>query len=419
MKKSVLFFLVLLMLIPAFFFTGCKKEKVEKEEVAAYPPEMDTWAKEAKLGKYDKNQDWDEIIEKAKQEGTVVVYSSSSRIASAGEEFSKIYPEITVESFDLGSVKTFEKTIQEQDAGLYNADIITTGGSGNYYFELLKKNRIVNFVPSTHADNIPKELKDPLLVRINEAIVFMYNTENHSTPPIKNLWELTTEKYKGKVVIKNPTESLSNLMGIATIVQHADEMEKAYKKLTGEKLVLSEGVPDAGYEWLYRLIHNDIVILKSGGKVAQASGQKGQDNAPVSIGPLAYGASYNRNKGYVNGLIYPVEPADGVIYPTYMSIARQAPHPNAAKLFTAYLLGNPDATSDTKIEEPYTEGESLKILQGMAPYYFAGAMSPMKNMPVAPDAVDWDKMNMWTVDPEFMWYDGPKVQDFWMKETAE
>ena len=102
----------------------------------------------------------------------------------------------------------------------------------------------------------------------------MYNTENHSEPPIKNLWELTTEKYKGKVVIKNPTESLSNLMGIATIVQHADEMEKAYKKLTGEKLVLSEGVPDAGYEWLYRLIHNDIVILKSGGKVAQASDRK-------------------------------------------------------------------------------------------------------------------------------------------------
>ncbi len=49
-------------------------------------------------------------------------------------------------------------------------------------------------------------------------------------------------------------------------------------------------------------------------------------------------------------MIYPVEPADGVIYPTYMSIARQAPHPNAAKLFTAYLLGNPDVTPDTKLK---------------------------------------------------------------------
>ena len=416
MKKTVLILLIAMLLIPALVFAGGKKEKEEK---GAYPPEMDAWAKEAKLGVYDKDQDWDEIIEKAKQEGKVVVYSSSSRIAGLAEDFAKLYPGIEVESFDLGSVKTFEKTIQEQDAGLYNADIITTGGSGNYYFELLKKNRIVNFVPSTHKDKIPKELRDPLLVRINEAIVFMYNMENHDAPPVDNLWELTTEKYRGKVVIKNPLASLSNLMGVATIVQHADEMEKAYKKFAGEKLVLSEGVPDAGYEWLYRLIHNDLVILKSGGKVAQASGQKGQDNAPLSIGPIAYGARYNRNKGYVNGLIYPVEPADGVIYPTYMSIARQAPHPNAAKLFTAYLLGNPDVTPDTKIEEPYTEGESMKWLQGMAPYFFAGSMSPMENMPIAGDVKDWNKMNMWTVDPEFMWYEGPKVQDFWMKETAK
>jgi iron(III) transport system substrate-binding protein len=415
MKKTVLFLLVVLMLLPAALFAGGGKEKAGE----GYPPEMDAWAKDAKLGKYDKKQDWDDIIEKAKQEGSVIVYSSSSRIGNAGVEFSKIYPEITVESFDLGSVKTFEKTIQEQDAGLFNADIITTGGSGNYYFELLKKNRVVNFVPSTHADKIPKELQEPLLVRINEAIVFMYNTENHDSQPINNLWELTTEKYRGKVVIKNPLASLSNLMGVATIVQHADEMNKAYESFAGGQLVLSEGVSDAGYEWLYRLIHNDLVILKSGGKVAKASGQKGQENAPVSIGPIAYGARYNRNKGYVNGLIYPVKPADGVIYPTYMSIARQAPHPNAAKLFTAYLLGNVDVTSDTKIEEPYTEGESVKWLQGMAPYYFAGAMSPMENMPIAGDVKDWNKMDMWTVDPEFMWYEGPKVQDFWMKETAE
>ena len=78
MKKILLFLLVLLMLSPAFIFAGGKKEKADK---GGYPPEMDAWAKEAKLGIYDKDQDWDEIIEKAKQEGEVIVYSSSSRIA--------------------------------------------------------------------------------------------------------------------------------------------------------------------------------------------------------------------------------------------------------------------------------------------------------------------------------------------------
>ena len=72
-------------------FAGGSKEKVGGSD---YPAAMDAWAKEAKLGKYDKNQDWDEIIAKAKQEGEVVVYSASSRMAAVGEAFTKKYPEI-------------------------------------------------------------------------------------------------------------------------------------------------------------------------------------------------------------------------------------------------------------------------------------------------------------------------------------
>ena len=219
----------------------------------------------------------------------MVVYSSSSRVANVAPEFEKKYPGIKVTYFDLGSVKSVEKTVGEQDAGLYNADIITTGGSGQVIHELLKKHRIVNFVPDTVGEQIPQDLKDPLLVRINEAIVFLYNTEAYGdTPPIKNIWELTTPAWKGKAVIKNPLESLSNFMGICTLVQHADEMAEAYKTLTGEDIVLSDGVPDAGYEFVYRLLHNDLVILKSGSKVAAAAGTKGQEKPPIGITSFTY-----------------------------------------------------------------------------------------------------------------------------------
>jgi len=382
-----------------------------------YSPEMDAWAKEAQLGKYDKNQDWDDIIAKAKEEGEVIIYSSSSRIAAVGDSFSKMYPEIKVTSHDLGSVKTFEKTVGEQEAGIFNADIITTGGSGNFIYDLIANNRVVNFVPSMFADRIDKDNQSPALVRIMEAIVFMYNTEVNDAPPITNLWELTTEDYRGKVVIKDPLASLSNLMGVATIAQHADEMEKAYKDFTGEKIVLSEGVPDAGYEFLYRLLHNDLIILDSGSKTTGASGKKGQTDPPVSITSFTY-LRYNGTKDYTNGLIYPVEPADGVIYPTYTAIAARASHPNAAKLFTAYMLGDPDITLDTVIEKPFTEGKSLEILQGLAPYYEIGSVSPRNDVPLPEGGEAWNEMNMWVVDPEYMWYDAPKVQDFWIKESA-
>jgi len=383
-----------------------------------FPPEMEKWLKASKLGPYDESpQDWTAIEQSAKKEGEVVVYSASSRIAKVATEFEKKYPGIKVTYFDLGSVKTVEKTIGEQDAGLYNADIITTGGSGQVIHELLNKHRIVNFIPDTVADEIPKDLKKPLLVRINEAIVFLYSTEAYASPPIKNIWELTTPQWKGKAVIKNPLDSLSNFMGICTLVQHADALAQAYKNLTGKAIELSDGVPDAGYEFIYRLLHNDLVILKSGSKVAAASGKKGQKAPPIGITSYTY-VRYNQSKDYVNAVVTPMAPVESLIYPTYTGIARQAPHPNAAKLFTAFLMGDPSITKDTVIEPPYTKGKSAEILQGLAPYYEAGSMSPRNDVPLPKGGELWGSLKSWTVDPDFMWNEGPKVQDFWIQESS-
>jgi len=302
---------------------------------------------------------------------------------------------------------------------LYNADIITTGGSGQVIHQLLDNNMIVNFVPDTVGDRIPKKYKDPLLVRINEAIVFFYNTEAYGDkPPIKNIWELTTPKWKGKVVTKDINASLSVLMGFATIVQHPKEMAAAYKRLTGKDIVLHKGVPDAGYEFVYRLLHNDLIILKSGGKTAAASGKRGQTNPPISIIYFTY-LRYNESKKYANGVIHPMDPVEKLIYPTYTAIARQAPHPNAAKLFTAFELGSPDITKDTVFTQPYTEGKSAELLEGLSLYYDPGSSSPRTDVPPPKGGEIWGELKGWNVDPDFMWYNAPKLQDFWTREAAK
>ncbi len=390
-----------------------------KEEPAEYPPEMDTWLQEAKLGPYEGTQDWDEITRLAKEEGEVVVYSSSSRIATVASLFQKEYPEITVTFFDLGSVGTVEKTISEQKANLFNADIITTGGSGQVIHELLGNYRLVNFVPSMFVDQIPLEMREPLLNRIVEGYVLMYNTETYpDAPPISNIWEITEEKWRGKIVVKDPLASLSNMMGLWTIVQHADELEKAYKELTGKDLELSDGVPDAGYEFIHRLLANDLIILSSGSKVAKASGEVGQSDPPISITGYTY-IRYNKTKGYVNGIVTPMTPFENIITPVYTGIARQAPHPNAAKLFTAFLLGDINMTPDTVLTPPWDEGESALMLKGLAPYYEPGSRSPRDTVPLAPGGEAWFDLKSWTVDPDFMWYEGLKVQDFWTQEVGK
>ena len=60
-----------------------------------YPQDVDAWLKEVGLGPYAPEvEDWDAIYEKAKQEGRVVIYTSSSRTIQIKDEFEALYPGI-------------------------------------------------------------------------------------------------------------------------------------------------------------------------------------------------------------------------------------------------------------------------------------------------------------------------------------
>lgn len=273
-KRFLILLVIFIVLGSSFnlFALGAKEDPID------YPAEMDAWLQEAKLGPYEGKQDWDEIEKLANEEGKVIVYSSSSRVAKVAAVFEEKYPGIKVVYHDLGSVGTVEKTISEQDANLFNVDLITTGGSSQVIHELLNNFRMVNFVPSMYVDQIPEEYREPLLARIVEGYVLMYNREFYGdTPPISNIWELTEEKWRGKVVLKDP----------------------------------------------------------------KASGAKGQTDPPIAI------------TGY-----------------TYIR------------------------------------------------YYEPGSKSPGDTVPVARGGEKWFDLNSWVVDPDFMWFEGLKVQDFWVQEVG-
>jgi len=377
---------------------------------AGVSEKLDAWLVENALGPHATGQEnWEEIVAAAKEEGEVTVYTASGRIAKLVDHFEALYPGIKLTVYDLGSVKTIEKTVREQDAGIFTTDVITTGNSGQVIYELLGKNRIFNYVPAHYVDRIPLENRDPLLIRVNEAMVFFYNTELHpDVAPISNVWELTQEKYRGRVGVKNPMASGSSLMGLATLVQEPEEMAAAYKRLTGEDIVLGDGVPDAGYEFVRRMLANDLVIYKSGSKLVDAAGKAGQDDALIVMGSMTY-ISRNESKGNVNAMLSDLDPVSRMVFPTYMSIAAHAPNPNAAKVLIAYLLGN----LDTKLEKPYIEGASFDLLQGLAPYHDAGSVSPRSDVPLPQGGEIWDQMKGWNVSAKFMWEQGPKLRDFW------
>ena len=387
---------------------------------AGVSEKLDAWLVENALGPHATGQEnWEEIVAAAKEEGEVTVYTASGRIAKLVDHFEALYPGIKLTVYDLGSVKTIEKTVREQDAGIFTTDVITTGNSGQVIYELLGKNRIFNYVPSHYVDRIPSENRDPLLIRVNEAMVFFYNTELHpDVAPISNVWELTQEKYRGRVGVKNPMASGSSLMGLATLVQEPEEMAAAYKRLTGEDIVLGDGVPDAGYEFVRRMLANDLVIYKSGSKLVDAAGKAGQDDALIVMGSMTY-ISRNESKGNVNAILSDLDPVSRLVFPTYMSIGAHAPNPNAAKVLIAYLLGSTDINLDTKLEKPYIEGASFDLLQGLAPYHDAGSVSPRSDVPLPQGGEIWDEMKGWNVSAKFMWEQGPKLRDFWNIHSSQ
>jgi iron(III) transport system substrate-binding protein len=385
----------------------------------APPPEMEAWLKKAELGAYEpKKENWDDIVKKAKEEGEVIVYTSSGRIQKLVKPFQKLYPGIKLTVHDLGSTKSVQKTKREQQAGIYNADVVTTGNSGQVIHEMLNKNLLVNYVPDHFKSRIPREYREPLLIRVNEAVVFFYNMEEFSKgSPVTNIWEFTESRFKGRVGMKNPLSSGSTFMAVMTLIQHPEEMAAAYKRYKGLDIILSDGVPNAGYEFWARMLNNDIVIIKSGSKLAAASGKKGQKKPLLAFANMTYIAR-NDSKGFVNAIVKELDPVAKLLYPTPTAIARQAPHPNAAKVFTAYVLGSTKLNKKSKLSKPYTKGSSSDLLLGLAPYFDPGTRSPRNDVPSPQGGEIWDEMEEWHVDADFMWKQGAKIRDFWIQHSS-
>lgn len=379
-------------------------------------PEFEAWLKASKLGAHQTEENWDEITAAAKKEGALTVYSSATTMTAAGEDFAKAYPEIKVQVFPLGSEKTIEKVLSEHQAGIYAVDVVYSGGTQQMVYDLLPNQNIVNYVPAYLKDRIDEKYREPLLTQNIEAFAITYNGEVNTTPPIKNIWELTEPKWKGRFMMKAPIGSATTTTALAAFVEHSDDLDKAYEAYAGKKIELSEGVENAGYEFLHRILANDVVIQSNSGKIAEASGKAGQKTPPITLAPMAY-LTRNDTDGYVNVPAYDLVPSGIVTYPNFVAVGGQAPHPNAAKLFIAFMMGSKDLNKDTQLKAPFREGDAGKLLQGMGPFFRIGTFSPRNDVPMPPNAEKWPVVTKWQASPEFVRDNVAKLNDFWLQRA--
>lgn len=384
-----------------------------KDPYKGLTAEQDAWAKAAQVGPYQPaTLDWDAIKAAAVKEGKVVVYSNSSRWSDVKKTFEAKYPGITVEGYDISGPELLTKVKTEQKAKIYNVDVLFVGDPTTQINEMFyPPNKMEwNFVPDILFPNVkatdvmgPEDL-GPILVHHYSNSTWSYNTEVNKEPPIKNWWDLTKPEWKGRVTIKDPQTDAGSLNCFTTLTQHPDEMAKAYEASFGKPIKLDAGVPNAGYQWIKDIEKNGIVMTAGGDDVATNVGTAGQKNPPVGF------ASWSKIRNavpYGGKLMFDMmngmQPVMGCYDQALVSIANQAPHPNAAKLLIQWYMGDD------------------KGGLGMTPYYVPGDNNPRKDVAVPKGGVTLAELNKvaWRNDWAYVYANAIQVRDFWVANISK
>ncbi len=164
-----------------------------------------------------------------------------------------------------------DKLRREQASEIYHADVVMSDNIADLYNEFAAEGMLYKFYP-TDLQPVMTEfaLKQPLAVHHYGCKGILYNTVKNDAPPIDSWWDLTKPEWKGKIVAKDPAKSGTAMAVYAMFVKDSDTFAKSYKEEFGEDIVLSEGVENAGYEFIKRLLANDLVLMSSSDPVIAA-----------------------------------------------------------------------------------------------------------------------------------------------------
>lgn len=254
------------------------------------------------------------LVEAAKKEGKLSWYVSANLAIAqdTAKVFEAAYPGIKVDVIRDGSERLWVRLQQEMASNVKNADVFNTSDEG-HFLQLKEKSKLLKFVPASAAA-FDKRFTDPdgyYFAMYLDILAIGHNTQKLPAADVPKKWsDLVDEKYKGKLAVAHPSYSgyvvnmMHSLVGLygwgyfeklskldPLVVQSA--LEPNIKSAAGERLVAVPGVGNNGFD-----------LMKKGN--------------PLKL----------------------VFPEDGTILmqpPT--AILSDAPHPNAAKLFTEWLLG--------------------------------------------------------------------------------
>jgi len=252
------------------------------------------------------------LIEQAKKEGTVSLYTSLAPTESQplAEAFEKKYG-IKVELWRSQSERVVQRVVSEAKAGRNTVDVIATNGPE---MESLAREKVLTTYFTPHAVDLPPASIPRHRLWMPDRLQFFvvgYNTNLVKREDLpKSLKGFTDPKWKGKLAIE-----AGDAEWMATLVKKWGEPEGMafFRKL-------SEMRPDV------RKGHPLLVQLVSAGEIA--------------VCLTAYSANVETLKR--KGAPIDYAPIDAIARPQGLGIAKNAPHKAAALLYADFVLSAED-----------------------------------------------------------------------------
>lgn len=292
-------------------------------------------SKTQKDGVQEKELPHEELVAKAKEEGTLTIYTHSSRTSKVAAKFTEKYG-IKVEVTQLKDGEMIEKVSKEAASDLDAADLIYCQDGSRVYPELVLTESVKKYIPSSIKGQIIDDVyKDPLVWEIMPKI-FIYNCEKGDIG-LTNIWQLTLPEYKGCLQFKDPFSEGVNMNFFTMITRDdwANKISDAYKEYFGKEITLT--TKNAGYEWIKAVYANGVVLGKSDTTIAENVGAKGQDMKRVGLF-TSNKMRTAKSKNLELEIAYNMKPFAGFMYPAYTFITKNAKSVNAAKLFMEYSM---------------------------------------------------------------------------------
>ena len=248
----------------------------------------------------------------AKKEGNVTWYTSTP-VATA-QKIATMFQEqtgIRVELFRSGGSAVLRRFLQEIDARRVVADVLTVSDPAAAR-AMIKRDLFVPFRPKNF-DKVRDEVKDPkghhVAQRLNVVGMVARTDKNLALP--KNWTDLSDPKYKGQLVMADPSYTAIQLMIVGTL-------SRKY-----------------GWEFYQKLRANDVMIVQGHQQVSETLTRGERLLAAEGADQYAW---VDRKAGHKVQTIFPADGTFAISSPT--AVIKGSPHPNAARAFAEFMIGD-------------------------------------------------------------------------------